>query len=205
MTKIKICGLRRIEDVKYVNEARPDYVGFVFWPKSKRNVSFEEAKSLRDALDPSIKAVGVFVNRDIEDIVYLTENGIIQGVQLHGSETVEDIEEIRRRCPEGTWILKAFEVKDESDMERAEKSPADMILVDAGKGAGVTFDWSVLSSLKRDYILAGGLGVGNVSDAVKSLNPFGVDVSSGVETDGFKDKIKIKEFCKAVAEADGRN
>lgn len=205
MTKVKICGLRRIEDVKYVNEAKPDYVGFVFWPKSKRNVSFEEAKSLREALDPSIKAVGVFVDRDIDDIVYLTENGIIQAVQLHGNESEEVIKEVRRRCPEGTYILKAFEVKDESDMERAEKSSADMILVDAGKGAGVTFDWSILSPLKREYFLAGGLGLSNVAEAVKSLHPYAVDVSSGVETDGFKDEDKIRKFCEAVAEENRRN
>lgn len=198
MSKIKICGLRRMEDAAYVNEIKPDYVGFVFWDKSKRNLTFEEAKKLRDAIDPSIKSIGVFVNRDIEDIVYLTENGIISGVQLHGTETADDIKAVRERCPDGTWILKAYEVKDAEDAVRANESTADMILVDSGKGSGNVFDWTILKSLTRDYILAGGLSAENVGDAVKEYRPYAVDVSSKVETDGYKDKEKILSFCNAV-------
>ena len=198
MSKIKICGLRRMEDASYVNEIKPDYVGFVFWDKSKRNLTFDEAKRLRDAIDPEIKTIGVFVNRDINDIVYLTENGIISGVQLHGTETEADIKEVRERCPEGTWVLKAFEVKDEGDAQRANESSADMILVDSGKGSGNVFDWTILNSLTRDYILAGGLSAENVGDAVKAYHPFAVDVSSKVETDGYKDREKILDFCNAV-------
>ena len=201
MSKIKICGLRRLEDAEYVNEAKPDFVGFVFWDKSKRNISFEEGKKLREAIDPSIKTIGVFVNRDIEDIVYLTENGIISGVQLHGTETEEDIKAVRERCPKGTLILKAYEVKDESDVMRANESGADLILVDSGKGSGNVFDWTILNSLNRDYILAGGLSSENVADAVRTYNPFGVDVSSKVETDGYKDRDKIIAFCTAVKNA----
>lgn len=198
MTKVKICGLRRAEDTEYVNEAKPDYVGFVFWDKSKRNLTFEQAKALRELISPKIKTIGVFVDRDIDDIVYLTQNGIISGVQLHGTETDDDIKILRDRCPEGTWILKAFEVSKEEDAIRANESTADMILVDSGKGSGNVFDWSILNSLKRDYILAGGLSAENVHDAVTTYRPFGVDVSSKVETDGFKDREKILEFCKAA-------
>lgn len=198
MAKIKICGLRRLEDVCYVNEAKPEYIGFVFWEKSKRNVEFNLAKKLRDELDSSIVSVGVFVDRPVDDIVYLTEIGIISVVQLHGNESDEIILELRRRCPEGTVIIKAFEVKDESDIERAEKSIADMVLVDAGKGGGVTFNWELLKGLNREYFLAGGLGSDNVGDAIMMLNPYAVDISSKVETDGFKDKEKINEFCAAV-------
>lgn len=198
MSKIKICGLRRMEDVDYVNEAMPDYVGFVFWEKSKRNLSFDEAKKLRDALNPEIKTIGVFVNRDIEDIIYLTENGIISGVQLHGTETEADILEVRDKCPEGTWILKAYEVKNEEDVKRANDSIADMILVDSGKGSGNVFDWTILNSLSREFFLAGGLSAENVGDAVKTYHPYAVDVSSKVETDGYKDREKIMDFCNAV-------
>ena len=201
MSKIKICGLRRPEDAKYVNDAGVDYAGIVFWDKSKRNVTFAEADQIRKALNPEIKTVGVFVDRDIDDIAYLTKEGIISCVQLHGNEDEETIKRVREAVKEGTTIIKAFEVKSLEDIERAEKSSADMVLIDSGKGSGQTFDWELLSNIKREYFLAGGLGIENVADAVVKLNPYAVDVSSKVETDGFKDEEKIKEFCQAVKNA----
>ena len=204
MTKIKICGLRRIEDCKYINEAKPDYAGFVFWEKSKRNVSFGTARRLRNILDPSIRTAGVFVNRDIDDMVNLAKSGIISVIQLHGSETEEIIEKLKGLCPKGTAIWKAFEVKTAEDIERANASSADMILVDSGKGSGNVFDWSILNGLNRDYILAGGLSPENVGEAIRAYHPYGVDVSSKVETDGYKDQEKIMRFCAAARGTDIR-
>lgn len=201
MSKIKICGLRRPVDAQYVNEAGAEFAGFVFWDRSKRNLTFEEAREIRKALNPSIKTVGVFVDREIEDIAYLAKEGIISYVQLHGSEDEETIQKVREAVPEGTVIIKAFEVKTADDIARAEKSSADIVLIDSGKGSGETFDWNLLSSIKREYFLAGGLGIENVADAVSRLNPYAVDVSSKVETDGFKDEAKIKAFCEEVKKA----
>lgn len=198
MTKIKICGLRRMEDVAYVNEALPEYVGFVFWDKSKRNVTFDEAKQMRDGLDPSITSVGVFVDGDIDFIVKLVNEEVISVVQLHGTEDDSVINAIRMRVPNTTCIVKAFEVADASDVIRANESIADMVLIDSGKGSGNTFDWSLLSQIERDYFLAGGLSIENVGQAVSKLHPCVVDVSSKVETDGFKDRDKIIQFCNAV-------
>jgi len=198
MAKIKICGLKRIEDVEYINSAKPEYAGFVFWEKSKRNVSFDFAKKMREGLDADIKTVGVFVDRPVEDIVYLTKEKIISCVQLHGNESDEVISRIRGLTDKDITIIKAFEVKDEKDVLRANASTADMVLIDSGKGSGNTFDWSILEKIDRDYFLAGGLSVENVAQAVEKLRPYAVDVSSRVETDGLKDKAKIEAFCKEV-------
>ena len=202
MTKIKICGIKRIEDVNVLNEAKPEYTGFVFWDKSKRNVSFELARLLRKELDENIKSVGVFVDRPIDDIVYLATEGIISVVQLHGNESEDTIKELKGRLPAGTIIVKAFEVSSEDDIRKANESSADMVLIDSGKGSGVAFDWQLLNSLDREYFLAGGLGIENVASAVSKLHPYAVDVSSKVETDGFKDADKIHAFIDAVRKAD---
>lgn len=198
MTKIKICGLTRIEDTEYVNEVLPEYIGFVFWEKSRRNVSYEDAKKLREMIDDRIISVGVFVDADIEFIGRLVRDKIISVVQLHGKETDETIASIRNIVPNDTIIVKAFEVASEADVEMANKSSADMVLIDSGKGSGKTFDWNLLERINREYFLAGGLSIENVGEAVSKLHPCVVDVSSKVETDGFKDRKKIKEFCEAV-------
>lgn len=202
MTKIKICGLKRIEDAKYVNEAKADYAGFVFWDKSSRNVSFDLANEIRKALDDNIKTVGVFVNRPEDDIMSLVSRKIISCVQLHGTETEDDIRNLRSKLPEGTMIIKAFEVNDESDIDKANESSADMVLIDSGKGSGKTFNWDILTKINRDYFLAGGLSAENVGEAVSKLHPCVVDVSSKVETEGFKDKEKIDLFCREVRKVD---
>lgn len=202
MTKIKICGIKRIEDVRILNEVKPEYAGLVFWDRSKRNVSFDLAKELRDALDSDIRTVGVFVDRPVEDIMYLVNNGIISVVQLHGNETENTIKELRAKLASDTVIMKAFEVSDANDIAKANKSSADMVLIDSGKGSGVAFNWKLLEDLNRDYFLAGGLGSENVAEAVSKLHPYAVDVSSKVETDGFKDADKIKAFVDAVRVAD---
>ena len=196
MTKIKLCGLSRQCDIEWANELKPDYIGFIFWSKSKRNVSPEKAKELKALLSPDIKAVGVFVNEPVENVAELLSNNIIDVAQLHGSEDEEYIAKLRTLSDKP--IIKAFLLKSKDDAETAEKSTADHILLDSGMGAGKSFDWNLLREIKRPYFLAGGLYPENVRDAIDKLSPFAVDVSSGIETDNFKDKNKMTAFVKAV-------
>ncbi|MBQ9813210.1 MAG: phosphoribosylanthranilate isomerase [Thermoguttaceae bacterium] len=197
--KIKICGLTRLVDVEAVNALKPDYVGFVFAPTSKRRVTPDQAAELKRALDPSIEAVGVFVDETPENVTKLLDDGVIGLAQLHGSEDDVCLQELRRLTTKP--IIKAFRVRSEQDVLDAEKSPADHILLDAGAGTGTTFDWSLLRKVRRPYFLAGGLNIGNI-DAALDLNPYAVDVSSGVETDGLKDQKKMAEFVAAVRKKD---
>lgn len=204
-TRIKICGLSRIEDIAVANELLPDYIGFVFWERSKRNVTKLEAAELKRNLDKRIKAVGVFVDAEIDYIADLINCGIIDVAQLHGSESETYIKKLRDRLANEAGsapcrIIKAFNVNQMTSFEDAENSSADYIMLDSGKGTGITYDWSRLKGLSRPYFLAGGLDPENVSEAVKNLNPFAVDVSSGVETDGVKDASKMRAFVKNVSE-----
>lgn len=196
MTKVKLCGLSRPCDIDCVNALNPDYIGFVFFAKSKRNVSKEQAKELKAKLNPGIQAVGVLVNADIDFVVSLLEEGIIDIAQLHGSEDEAYIAELRSRTDKK--IIKAFTIKSAEDVAAASKSTADMVLVDSGKGSGMTFSWELLKEMKRDFFLAGGLNLDNIQDALDTLSPFGVDVSSGIETDNVKDPEKMKEFVRIV-------
>ena len=200
MTKIKFCGLTRAEDIKAANELKPDYIGFVFWPKSKRAVTREQAASLKSGLDTSIKAVGVFVDEDTEVVKSLLEGGIIDIAQLHGSEDDAYIDDLKKAS--GKEVIKAFKVRSEDDLVRAESSHADHVLLDAGMGDGITFDWSLLGNISRPYYLAGGLYPENVADAVRTLHPYAVDVSSGIETDGKKDMAKMAAFAANVRKED---
>ena len=195
-TLIKICGLSRPEDIDVVNELRPDFIGFVFYEKSKRNVTKEKAKSLKEKLDSRIPAVGVFVNADPEFVISLLEERIIDIAQLHGSEGEEYIQNIRAKT--GRKVIKAFVVNDAQSLEEAEKSSADYLLLDSGMGTGSTFDWSKLDEVTRPYFLAGGLGLDNIDKALSEIKPYAVDVSSGVETDGVKNPAKIREFINRV-------
>lgn len=197
-THIKLCGLSRPEDIETANALLPDYVGFVFYPKSKRNVTYEQAAALRKLLNPKIKAVGVFVDECPEVIATLIHKGIIDVAQLHGNEDNTCIEALRKRTD--AKIFQAFRVKGPEDILRAEQSTADMILLDAGMGAGTVFDWNLIGSIRRPYILAGGLSPDNVTHAITTLRPYGVDVSSGIETDGVKDEKKAVAFVAAVRE-----
>lgn len=196
MTKIKLCGLSRPCDIDYVNELIPEYIGFVFWQKSKRYVSPERARELRGNLRKEIIPVGVFVDEKTEVIAELANNGIIDIIQLHGSENDEYIEELRRKtnCP----IIKAYLIRSEEDVREAKDSTADYVLLDSGLGTGRTFDHSLLKDISRPFFLAGGLTTENVGAAVKALKPFAVDASSSLETEGFKDKNKMAAFVKAV-------
>ena len=196
MSKIKLCGLSRKCDIEWANALKPEYIGFVFWSKSKRNVPPEKAKELKDLLSPDIKAVGVFVDEPIENVAELLNDNIIDIAQLHGGEDEEYIKKLRTFS--GKPIIKAFLLKSESDAERAEKSTADYILVDSGTGTGKSFDWELLKNISRPYFLAGGLCCENISQAITALDPYAVDVSSGIETNGCKDKNKMAAFVAAV-------
>ena len=196
MSKIKLCGLSRKCDIEWANALKPEYIGFVFWSKSKRNVPPEKAKELKDLLSPDIKAVGVFVDEPIENVAELLNDNVIDIAQLHGGEDEEYIKKLRTLS--GKPIIKAFLLKSESDAERAEKSTADYILVDSGTGTGKSFDWELLKNISRPYFLAGGLCCENISQAIETLHPYAVDVSSGIETNGCKDKNKMAAFVAAV-------
>ena len=193
-----MCGLSRIEDIQAANAIKPDYIGFVFAEISKRRVSALEASKLKSKLDPDIKAVGVFLDDKLDFVASMLNLGIVDVVQLHGSEDEEYIEKVRQITNKP--IIKAFIIRSKEDVERAEKSTADYILLDGGKGEGKVFDWSLLKDIKRPYFLAGGLNPGNASDAVKALKSYAVDVSTGIETDGVKDREKMTAFANAVRE-----
>ena len=196
MTKVKICGLSRKCDIEAANALMPDYIGFVFFSKSKRYVSFEQAKELKSILNTGIQAVGVFVDEPIERIVKLLDNSIIDIVQLQGSEDEDYIKELRRFTDKP--IIKAFCINSENDVIKANKSIADYVLLDAGMGSGNVFDWKLINKINRPYFLAGGLSVQNAEKAIELLNPYALDVSSGVEINGLKDKGKMAAFVNAI-------
>ena len=200
MTKIKMCGLSRTEDIEAANSIKPDYIGFVFAEISKRRVSALEASKLKSKLAPEIKAVGVFLDDKLDFVASMLNLGIVDVVQLHGSENEEYIEKVREITNKP--IIKAFIIRSKEDVERAEKSTADYILLDGGKGEGKVFDWSLLKAIKRPFFLAGGLNPDNAADAVKALKPYAVDVSTGIETDGVKDREKMAAFANAVRKAE---
>ena len=198
-TKIKICGLKRPEDIWIVNRLKPDFVGFVF-AESKRKIDNKQAEKLREALDPDIPAVGVFVNEHPQEVAKRLENGMIDIAQLHGDEDEAYIKQLRLLTDKP--IIKAFRIETAQDIKIANQSTADYILLDSGAGTGTIFDWGLVNSIGRPYFLAGGLDACNVADAVKTLHPFAVDVSSGIETNGVKDKIKMAAFVAAVRKED---
>lgn len=190
-TYIKTCGMTRPEDIAAVNEAHPDMCGFIInFPKSTRSVSAEQQIELAARLDPTICSVGVFVDAPINQIVALAQIGSIQAIQLHGNEDENYIAHLRKQCT--LPIIKAFQIKNANDLAKADASSADLVLLDSGQGSGKSFDWSLLQTFARPYLLAGGLNPQTISEALNSLNPWGVDLSSGLETNGLKDREKIQ-------------
>ncbi|MBQ8930754.1 MAG: phosphoribosylanthranilate isomerase [Oscillospiraceae bacterium] len=202
MTRIKLCGLSRERDIETANELKPEYIGFVFAKKSKRYVTAEKAKELKRLLVPDIKAVGVFVNETPETVAELLNDNVLDIAQLHGAEDANYIKRLRKLT--GKPVIKAFRIENTDDVLSAERCTADYILLDSGAGTGMAFDWKLIQDIKRPYFLAGGLSPDNVADAITRLNPFAVDVSSGIETDGAKDKSKMAAFIAAVREEDGK-
>ncbi len=199
MTKIKMCGLRRAEDIEFANMVKPDYIGYVFAEKSKRYITPEKAAELTKLLDGDIVPVGVFVDETMENVIAAVKMGAVKMVQLHGSESEDFVSELKSR---GIPVIKAFQVGSAEDIAAAERSCADMVLLDSGKGSGQTFDWSLIGSIKRPYLLAGGITAENAAAAIGKLRPYGVDASSCLETDGFKDIAKMKAFAQAVRAAE---
>lgn len=196
MTKIKFCGLSSFLDIENVNILGVDYVGFVFFKKSKRYISLDKARELKKKLSPKIKAVGVFVDEDIEKVIDILKSEIIDIAQLHGKEDDDYIKELKNISKKE--VIKAYQIRNLEDVYKAENSLADYILLDSGKGSGKVFDWEILKEIKRPYFLAGGLSCDNVGYAIEKLSPFGVDVSSGIESDGRKDNKKMKKFVEIV-------
>lgn len=198
MTKIKLCGMMQPQDVITAAELGADYVGFILSEGFRRTVvlgTFCELAGYLDDCRSEAKKVGVFVDEPIENIMeYYAE--MLDVIQLHGSEDDDYITRLRELS--GKPIIKAFKIKAESDIQRAEKSKADFVLLDSGTGTGRLFDHSLIKDFNRPYFLAGGLTADNVGDAIDSLHPFAVDASSCLETDGHKDKTKMTEFVNAV-------
>ena len=200
MTRIKLCGLSRPCDIEAANELEPEYIGFVFAPKSKRYITPKKAADLKRLLNPNIKAVGVFVDENPENIARLLNSGTIDMCQLHDSEDEKYIHDLRQLT--GKPIIKAFQIESEDDIISASRCTAEYVLLDSGAGTGTTFDWKLIQGIEKSYFLAGGLGVDNVEAAVNLLRPFAVDVSSGIETNGTKDKTKMAAFVAAVRKED---
>lgn len=196
MTKIKLCGISRMDDITAVNQLQPEYIGFVFAKGSKRYVSAETAARLKEALAEGITTVGVFVNESVEKVAALLNEDIIDIAQLHGSEDDEYIRKLKSLS--NKTIIKAFRIEKESDVENIESCIADYVLLDSGAGSGECFEWNLIKEIKRPFFLAGGLNTKNVEKAVKDIRPFAVDVSSGIETDGIKDKDKMAAFVAMV-------
>ena len=198
MVKIKICGIRRFEDINFVNKYKPDYIGFVF-ANSKRQVSHNHARDLKSKLSSDIVSVGVFVNAQIEEILELFDDGTIDIAQLHGVESEEYIKTLKERTNNKLKIIKAIEMSENSDLLKYDNSLADYLLLDSGKGSGQTFDWRLIrKDLKKEFFLAGGINSSNVKQAILEFNPYAIDLSSSLETDGYKDEMKIKEIMEVI-------
>lgn len=201
MTRMKLCGLSRAEDIEAVNELLPEYIGFVFARKSRRYVPPQKAAGWRQILLPDIKVVGVFADEKPEVVAEMLNDGIIDLAQLHGNEDAEYIRQLRRLTGRLSrdWLIQAFRIDDSEDIAGARDSIADYILLDSGSGGtGTTFDWNMVKGVDRPYFLAGGLNARNVGEAIDTLKPYAVDVSSGIETDGIKDKAKMAAFAAVV-------
>ena len=209
MVKLKICGMRRSEDIEMANRHKPDYIGFVF-AESSRKVSYEQAKELSGLLSDEIVPVGVFVNEHMKLIVDLFKDGIIEMAQLHGDEDEKYIRNLKDKSIEETGkqipVINAIEIKEGADYDdellKWRDSASDYFILDSGKGSGKTFDWSLIDKesefFKNSIFLAGGLNSENLALAIGEFNPFAVDLSSSVETDGFKDEKKIKEIIEIM-------
>lgn len=196
MTKIKLCGITRMCDIEVVNKLKPEYIGFVFAKKSKRFVAYDMAKELKGSLSKEIETVGVFVDEAVDVVAALLEDGTIEIAQLHGNEDEEYISKLRKLSSKP--IIKAFRIESEKYIENIMSCSADYVLLDSGAGSGECFEWSLINNISRPFFLAGGLNVENVEKAVKDIQPFAVDVSSGIETEGLKDEEKMTDFVTKV-------
>lgn len=214
--KVKMCGISKVETIPAVVEAKPDYMGLVFAP-SKRQVTVDQAKTLVEELhkqytkrynngaeqsnNDEIKTVGVFVNETLDNLVSIATEANLDVVQLHGDEDEAFIQSLKERTNVEVW--KAVQIRSAADAETWSDSSADMLLFDAYHkdergGTGEVFDWSCLDEFERPFMLAGGIDSTNVARAIRTVRPYGIDISSGIETDGVKDDEKITAFTKLV-------
>lgn len=214
--KVKMCGISKVETIPAVVEAKPDYMGLVFAP-SKRQVTVDQAKTLVEELhkgytpkyssnteqdkDDTIKTVGVFVNETVDNLVTIANEANLDAVQLHGDEDEAFIQSLKERTNVEVW--KAVQIRSAADAEAWIDSSADMLLFDAYHkdergGTGEVFDWSCLDAFERPFMLAGGIDSTNVARAIRTVRPYGIDISSGIETNGVKDDEKITAFTKIV-------
>ena len=205
--KLKFCGIRRLEDVQLMNEFLPDYIGYIFAP-SKRRISPETATELSSKLDSRIKRVGVFVNETLENILFTAQNAKLDAVQLHGDEKESDIKSLRIALPR-LEIWKAVRVRIPQDILEAQKYSCDRLLLDsfsieASGGTGKVADLTSIkeSGIKEGFFLAGGLNAENFNIILKQISlytePYGLDISSGIEKDGFKNREKIMEIMRCI-------
>lgn len=218
--KIKMCGISKVETILAIVDAKPDYMGLVFAP-SKRQVTVDQAKILvselhkqyvnrynrdviqwsNDVVQEFIKMVGVFVNETLENLVMIATEVNLDAVQLHGDEDEAFIQSLKERTNVEVW--KAVQIRSAADAEKWIDSSADMLLFDAYHkdergGTGEVFDWSYLDEFERPFMLAGGIDSTNVARAIRTVRPYGIDISSGIETEGVKDDEKIKAFTNIV-------
>lgn len=202
MTKIKLCGMFRDRDIDYVNEAKPDYIGFiVMFPKSHRNIDLETALRLKSRLSPEIKSVAVSVNAPIERFAEFAKSGAADLLQCHGSENADYIAELKRLT--NVPIIKAVKVTTAADIEAAQTLGADYLLLDSGTGSGKAFDHSLIDreKIRVPFFLAGGLAPENLGRAIRDIRPYAVDLSSGIETNKLKDREKILAAVKEARNA----
>lgn len=196
--KIKLCGMFRECDIDYANEAKPDYIGFiVMFPKSHRNIDLETALRLKSRLDSKIRSVAVSVDAPLEKFAELALSGAADILQCHGNEDAEYIAKLREST--GVPIFKAVKVTSAEDVQKADNSGADFLLLDSGTGSGKIFDHSLIpTNIKTPFFLAGGLTPENAAQAARQVKPFGVDMSSGIETDKLKDRAKMLAAVSAI-------
>ena len=196
--KIKLCGMFRDCDIDYVNEALPDYIGFiVMFPKSHRNIELETALRLKSRLDPRIKSVAVSVDAGLEEFAEFAKSGAADMLQCHGSEDAEYIAKLRGLT--GVPIIKAVKVTSPADVQNADSIGTDFLLLDSGTGSGKGFDHSLIpDGIKTPFFLAGGLTPENAAEAARTVRPYGVDMSSGIETDRVKDREKILRAVQEI-------
>lgn len=196
--KIKICGLMRECDIEYVNRLKPEYIGFIFAEGRRRRIEVDDAARFKRKLSEEIEAVGVFVNQSINYVADIAANNIIDIIQLHGSEDESYIRNLQNKTDKK--IIKAIRIETVRDIQGIDNCVADYVLLDNGiGGTGESFDWSLVKDIGKPFFIAGGIGANNVKEALR-LQPYAIDVSSSVETNGYKDYDKIQEIIALVRE-----
>ncbi len=193
MARVMICGIKSPEDVEIVNELKPEYISFTFF-KNHDYIPYEKAKKLRQMLDRDIRVVGVFVNENTKIVASAANDDIFDIIEFHGNEGSGEIERIKAFTDKP--IIQGFRVKSSQDVSDAVDSPADSILYYSDKGNGVPLDWRMMKGITRPYFLAGGLTADNLEKAIKICHPFAVSVTTGVETNGVKDRDKMDAFIR---------